>query len=197
VARRPWHDPWQWWLWLSGLVGSRYDGLRHFAVVRPGMLLRCGQPHVRDLDRVRREHGLKLIICARGGTRHPLRGAWFRRERAWCERNGVRLEHMPFSDAATPPADVIDRFVALVRDEAHRPVLVHCEQGFHRTGILCAAFRIAVERWPLDRAVAEMERLGFQMDRHKRMPLLRALQEWAARQGLTGGPALAPAPSSE
>ena len=182
VARRPWLDPWQWWLWASGLVGSRYDRLRHFAVVKPGLLLRCGQPHVRDLDQIRREHGLKAIVCARGGTRHPLRGRWFRLEKAWCERHGVRLEHMPFSDAATPPADVIDRFLAIVREPANRPVLVHCEQGFHRTGILAAAYRISAEGWPLERAIAEMERMGFQMDRAKRMPLVEALREWEARR---------------
>lgn len=171
----------QWHLWLAGLVGSRYDGLVHFHVVTPGVLLRCGQPHTRDLDTIRGEHGLKTIVCARGGTRHPLRGRWFRKERAWCSAQGVQLVHMPFSDAAVPPADVFAQFVQLARDPTNHPILVHCEQGFHRTGILCAAYRIEVERWTWEDAVAEMQRFGFELDRPKRRPLFDALREYVGR----------------
>jgi protein tyrosine/serine phosphatase len=168
----------QWRLWLSGLFGSRYDGLCHFAVVEPGVLLRCGQPRLRELEQIRVEHGLRTVVCARGGTRHPLRGQWFRKERAYCARLGIQLEHMPFSDAATPPPTVFDRFLEIVAQPERRPVLVHCEQGFHRTGILCAAYRIRVCGWPIERALDEMRSFGFDSERPKRRPLLDALLAW-------------------
>lgn len=180
MANEPaWKQGWQWRLWLSGLFGSRYDGLRHFHVVKPGVLLRCGQPRVEDLEHIREKQGLRAVVCARGGTRHPLRGRWFRRERAYCAARGIHLEHMPFSDRAVPPSEVFDRFLGLVRDPANHPVLVHCEQGFHRTGVLCAAYRIAVEGWTVDAALEEAERLGFQTDVPKRNGLIAALREWA------------------
>ncbi len=179
-VRTGWRDPHQWALWLSGLIGSRYDGLTHFAVVEPGVLLRSGQPRLRDLDEIRATHGLQTIVCARGGTRHPLRGRWFRQQRAWCARHNVHLEHMPFSDGATPPADIFERFLTIVADAARRPVLVHCEQGFHRTGILCAAYRIRFGGWTLDQALAELRERGFEFDRAKRRPLADAFQQWAA-----------------
>ncbi len=169
----------QWRLWLAGLVGSRYDGLTHFHVVTPGVLLRCGQPRNEDLDWILRTHGLRTIVCARGGTRHPLRGRWFRQECTWAAAHGIRLEHLPFSDAAAPPPAVFERFLALVNAADRRPVLVHCEQGFHRTGILCAAYRVHAEGWPLTRALAELEALGFELGRGKRRPLLDALVAWA------------------
>jgi protein tyrosine/serine phosphatase len=177
-------QPRQWWLWASGLVGSRYDGLHHFAVVEPGVLLRCGQPRTRDLEQIQREHGLATIVCARGGTRHPLRGRWFRRERRWCAAAGVQLEHMPFSDRSAPPEDIFDRFLTLLRDPQRRPVLVHCEQGFHRTGILCAAYRTAECGWPVERAVEEMIRLGFEIHRDKRRALYDAFLAWEASRTL-------------
>ncbi len=170
----------QWRLWLSGLLGSRYDGLRHFHVVEPGILMRCGQPHVRDLDQIRSRYGLRSIVCARGGTRHPLRGRWFRKERAWCEQHGVTLVHMPFSDEAKPPAALLDEFVTLMQDSQRHPVLVHCEQGFHRTGLLCAAYRIRLCSWSLAQALDEMAAYGFEADRPKRRPLVDALRAWAA-----------------
>ena len=173
-----WRSAHQWKLWLSGLIGSRYDGLRHFAVVDPGRLLRCGQPHVRDLDHIRVEHGLAAIVVARGGTRHPLRGRWFRKERAFCEQHGIQLEHIRMSDTSPPAPDVFDRFLNVARN-ATGHTLVHCEQGFHRTGILCAAYRIGVNGWSLEQAFDEMRTAGFDPDDHRRQPLLDALRNWA------------------
>lgn len=175
-------DPHQWWLWLSGLVGSRYDGLRHFSVVEPGVLLRSGQPRVSDLIEIGKTHGLRTIVCARGGTRHPLRGRWFRKQRAYCEQAGIRLVHMPFSDKSMPPEDIFARFLEITRDASNHPVLVHCEQGFHRTGILCAAHRIANQGWSLNDALAEMERLGFETHVGKRQSLLTSLRTWATER---------------
>lgn len=175
-------------LWLAGLVGSRYDGLHNFHVVEPGTLFRCGQPRTTDLNGILAGHGLRTIICARGGTRHPLRGRWFRKEARWCREHGVELVHMPFSDAAAPPAEVFDRFLSIVRDPARRPVLVHCEQGFHRTGVLCASYRVVVGGWTLERALAEMAALGFELERDKRRPLLDALQAYLAATADFGQP---------
>lgn len=174
-----WRSAHQWKLWLSGLVGSRYDGLTHFAVVEPGVLMRCGQPRVVDLRQIKQQHGLGAVVCARGGTRHPLRGRWFRQERAWCRGAGVELIHLPFSDAAPPPPDVFERFLDVFEQPERRPVLVHCEQGFHRTGILCAAFRIRFSNWSLERAEQELAAHGFEIREDRRAPLLRALRVWA------------------
>lgn len=182
VSRPRWLDPHQWRLWLTGLVGSRYDGLRHFAVVTPGVLMRCGQPHVRDLDEIRRRHGLNTVVCARGGTRHPLRGRWFPRERDFCRQHGVDFVHMPFSDAARPSAVIFEQFLAIMRDASRRPVLVHCEQGFHRTGVLAAVYRVGGEGWTVVEAMQEMDQLGFESHRPKRAALRDSFLQWAAKR---------------
>jgi tyrosine-protein phosphatase SIW14 len=60
------------------------------------------------------------------------------------------------------PADHnVQTFLALMRDRANYPVLVHCFAGIHRTGTMCALFRMEHHRWPADRAIAEMEECGF------------------------------------
>jgi protein tyrosine/serine phosphatase len=168
----------QWKMWLAGLVGARYDRLRHFRVVEPGVLFRAGQPHVRDLDWIRANHGLRCIVAARGGIRHPLRGRWFRKEKAWCAAHDVNFVHIPMADFREPEADVFGRFVELVSNPANQPLLVHCEQGFHRTGILCAAYRLADQGWSWEQAVAEMQACGFDPDDPKRQDMLRRLRDW-------------------
>ena len=174
-----WRSGHQWRLWLSGLIGSRYDGLVHFAIVEPGVLMRSGQPRVSDLEQIRKEHGLGAIVCARGGTRHPLRGRWFRKQRAYCAAHGVHLEHIRMSDSRVNSEDAIGRFLSVVRDPQRRPVLVHCEQGFHRTGLLCAAYRIAECGWTLDQALDEMRVHGFDPADKKRQPLIDQLAAWS------------------
>lgn len=188
TARRArWREPQQWRLWLQGLFGVRYDGLAHFAVVDPGALMRSGQPRLRDLEYIRTTYGLKTIIAARGGVRHPLRGRWFQDQRRWCAANQVRFEHVPLTDHDTPPDEFFGRVLEIYRDRTNYPILVHCEQGFHRTGVLCAAYRVAVNRWPLDRALEEMHRRGYSPDDEKRRPLYAALLRWADESATSPG----------
>lgn len=170
------------WMWLSGLFTCRYDGLYHFDVVRPGVLMRCGQPRLSELRRIHEAFRLRTVVAARGGTRHPLRGRWFGREREFCRQAGIRFVHMPFADQSAPPADLFDRFVELVRQPDAAPVLVHCEQGIHRTGVLVAAYRVAVERVSLDAALEELRCGGFDPADTKRAALFDAFRVWAARQ---------------
>jgi protein-tyrosine phosphatase len=65
-------------------------------------------------------------------------------------------------------------------------VLVHCEQGYHRTGVLVAAYRVAVCNWSVERALAEMEECGFELHRPKRQALVAGWLKWAeARWGVS------------
>ena len=63
------------------------------------------------------------------------------------------------SDA--PSDDDVRRFLALATDPARRPLYFHCWRGKDRTGAMCAAYRMAVEGWPLEAALREMEAYGF------------------------------------
>src|SRR5262245_46594446 len=56
--------------------------------------------------------------------------------------------------------DQVAAFLAVVTDPSRRPVLVHCREGRDRTGALVAAYRIAIEGWPRERAIAEMNGFG-------------------------------------
>jgi protein tyrosine/serine phosphatase len=121
---------------------------------------------------------LKTIVCARGGTRHPLRGRWFGKEKAWCKRRNVEFIHMPFSDSQAPPLDCYRRFAEIARDRATHPILVHCEQGIHRSGILSAVYRLEMMNWPLERALRELGQRGFDPDDLKRRTLIDTLKIW-------------------
>jgi protein tyrosine/serine phosphatase len=42
-----------------------------------------------------------------------------------------------------------------------RPILLHCFAGTHRTGIFQAIWRMEVDRWSNDRAIAELRQNGY------------------------------------
>ena len=52
------------------------------------------------------------------------------------------------------------RFLRIVTDHERTPVLVHCHYGADRTGVLCAAYRVAVQGWSKQQAIDEMTRGG-------------------------------------
>lgn len=47
-------------------------------------------------------------------------------------------------------------FLRAATDPSNTPVLVHCRRGADRTGVMAAAYRIVVEGWTPEEAVAEM-----------------------------------------
>lgn len=53
------------------------------------------------------------------------------------------------------------RFLRIATDKNRQPVFVHCQHGADRAGVLCAAYRVAVDGWTKQQAVDEMVQGGF------------------------------------
>jgi uncharacterized protein (TIGR01244 family) len=71
---------------------------------------------------------------------------------------GLNYIHIPFN-AATPDASVVDNFIKAVTDKANQPAFIHCASA-NRAAALWMVKRIAVDKWDVDRAVAEATALG-------------------------------------
>jgi protein tyrosine/serine phosphatase len=83
------------------------------------------------------------------------------RVRQSAERAGMRYINLPMNVRGRPPADLAPRFLDLVNDPENWPIYVYCHGGRHRTGVMTAIYRMAVEGWDVQRAYAEMRRYGF------------------------------------
>jgi protein tyrosine/serine phosphatase len=73
---------------------------------------------------------------------------------------GLAYEHISFKAWHAEDEDVV-RFLRIVTDPARKPVFVHCQHGADRTGMMTAIYRIAVEGWSKEDAIAEMTQGGF------------------------------------
>lgn len=57
--------------------------------------------------------------------------------------------------------EAIIRFLRIAGDPDRAPVFVHCQHGADRTGVMVACYRVVVQGWSQQEAIAEMTRGGF------------------------------------
>lgn len=72
----------------------------------------------------------------------------------------LHLDRIRFKTWHPEDADVI-RFLRIVTTPELQPVLVHCQHGADRTGMMVAIYRIAYEGWSKAEATEEMVHGGF------------------------------------
>ena len=100
-------------------------------------------------------------LAARGvRTIVDLRQGDSRGEPEVCRQYGITYYRFSMSPRATPDSAAIDKILEIMRN-ARAPVYVHCSAGNHRTGTVCALYRMRVQGWPAERAWAEQEFYGF------------------------------------
>lgn len=71
---------------------------------------------------------------------------------------GLRSLHVPILDNSAPTLAQMMQFIAFA--QANAPTYVHCEAGKGRTGTAVACYRIAVDGWTAEQAIAEGRSYG-------------------------------------
>ncbi len=171
-----------WWLAtalllcvVSSITWYAWNQQRHYRnvlAVKPGVLYRSGQLTRKGLERVLYENNIATVVSLRGNvqqihTNHD----W---EESLCFKNFVHFISIPLGSteqrAHPSPGEayqLIDsaaqQFLEIMSDPVTypRPVLIHCLAGVHRTGVMSALFRMEIEGWSKERAIAEMRALGY------------------------------------
>lgn len=128
------------------------------AIDRPGLpnfhkvsdaLYRGAQPTeegFRQLEKM----GIKTIVCLRS----------FHTDSGKFDGKKLGYEHL-WIKTWHPEDEEVVRFLKIVADPKRGPVFVHCQHGADRTGTMCAIYRVAVQGWTKDQALAEMTRGDF------------------------------------
>ena len=153
--------------------------LPHFQTTRKGVLYTSGQPQGLGLEWVK-HYGFRTLINLRrpdsNGTSE---------EKAFAAENGLHFYNFSIGSSHEDIEDTVKRFLAIVDDKSHWPILVHCSRGKERSGVLAAIFHIEYDRWPNDRALEETYRLGLE---EGRMPISEDfVRNYRARWQADGG----------
>jgi protein tyrosine/serine phosphatase len=64
----------------------------------------------------------------------------------------VGVRHIYLPTPQVPTAETVAKFLAVVRDPANRPTLIHCYHGIGRTELFVALYRMEFEGWSNQRA---------------------------------------------
>lgn len=129
----------------------RHEVVPHdWGVVRRGILYRSGQPRSSlQWDFIYRRNIRAIVdLCSR--REDP---SAFEEERQACAAAGIRLLSIPVT-ASLPADEQIRQFLQVMR--GGKKVLVHCQYGRGRTGIMVAAYRVVIEDRSADQALHEM-----------------------------------------
>jgi len=129
-------------------TSDQMAGVANYAKVSEA-LHRGAQPTELGYDELKRK-GIRTIISLRvlALDRRHLPG------------HGFRYDHISVKHFHPELEDVL-AFLAIVTDTKNQPVFVHCREGVDRTAMMVAAYRMVVQDWPRDKALAEMKRMGF------------------------------------
>ena len=124
-------------------VAVQADGLSNFYKVSD-RLYRSAQPSAPGMEKLK-EMGIKTVVNLRS----------FHSDHRKMGNAALTYEHI-YMKAWHPEEEDVVRFLRLVTDESRGPVLVHCQHGADRTGLMCAIYRVAVQGWTKEDAVKEM-----------------------------------------
>ena len=87
---------------------------------------------------------------------------------AWLATPGIEQVQLPYRTNHVDDADVLKVLRAIQTAEAKGPVLMHCEHGSDRTGLMAAMYRVIVQGWSKEDALGEMTQGGFGDSTHFR-----------------------------
>ena len=115
-------------------------------------LYRGGQPEAAGYAELKKL-GIGLVINFREDSKD--------KEKSQVEALGMTYIDIPWNAFHNPTSQQVAQFLQLLRDNADKKVFFHCRRGAERTGVMTAAYRIAVERWTPQQALDEMEQFKF------------------------------------
>jgi hypothetical protein len=77
----------------------------------------------------------------------------------YVQQDGLtEIFHYPLSGFMKPSVDDIESLIFTI--DERKPLLINCQHGVDRTGIVVAAYRIKVNGWSIDKAWEEAQRIG-------------------------------------
>ena len=146
-------------------------GPYHFKTVKDNVLYRCGSLRPYNLENVAKKYGIKSIVSMRLQTEGDWEVDWYENEKNFCEQNGINFYHIPIKGKDTPTDEDVKEWFSIMDDPANHPVLLHCEQGVVRTGVMVALYDIKYNGKDPKAAWDELPTFGHDFEKKSMVPL--------------------------
>jgi protein tyrosine/serine phosphatase len=112
---------------------------------------RSAQPTKQGFQALAEQLGIRTIISLRA----------FHSDASLAHRQALKLVRVRINAWDIDDAKVVEALRALRLAANHGPVLLHCQHGADRTGLISALYRVIFEGWKKEDATKEMEQGEF------------------------------------
>lgn len=129
---------------FSRIIGLK--GVNNFGVCIPDVVYRSAQP---DNYSALHQMGIKSVLSLREDSK----------ETAVLSAN-LKYFQLRLNVASEVTVEDFDMIIQTLTNPENQPILVHCYSGVDRTGVACAALRMAHDGWSLNEAAEEMAAYG-------------------------------------
>jgi protein tyrosine phosphatase (PTP) superfamily phosphohydrolase (DUF442 family) len=140
--------------------------------VVPGRVYRSGQMIADGFREAHDLYGIRTVICLRDDDPDPdvelsfWPGGGTVKESALCRQLGQRFvfiapDLVPRREVPARRPEAIERFLEVMDDPESYPVLIHCNAGLNRTGVMVAVYRMEYQGWSRAEAFCDTLDNGF------------------------------------
>jgi protein tyrosine/serine phosphatase len=107
---------------------------------------RSAQPEAAGFQALAKDPGIKTVVSLRA----------FNSDKALATGTGIKLVRIKIHTWHIETEDVVAALANIRKAEAEGPVLLHCQHGADRTGLITALYRVLYQGWTKDAALDEM-----------------------------------------
>jgi protein tyrosine phosphatase (PTP) superfamily phosphohydrolase (DUF442 family) len=148
----------------------------NFHAIRPGQLYRSGQMPPGALSETIRHYRIKTVLNLRGPNPEQ---AWYRSEREAALGAGATLVDVSMSSCEWMSRAQLQAVVTLLETGDH-PMLIHCQHGSERTGLISAVAELLRPGVTLDEARSQLSLAYLYTNRGDGKVMSEHLDQYAA-----------------
>ncbi len=160
-------------LFLAGyILAVNLQG--NFHPITPGEAYRSGQPNEHMLSQYKERYNIKSVLNLRGS--HPGE-SWYEEELA----ASAKLNLVHYDVTLSSSQELTDAAVRQLMDifrTAPRPILIHCQAGADRSGLVAAMWKVAVNKMPKAEAKKELSLLYGHIALGENRAMDRFFEKW-------------------
>jgi len=124
----------------------------NFHVLEEGRAYRSGQPTPEALAVIAEKYDIRTVINLRGSNTGK---TWYDEEIAACQAMGINHVDHAMSALRLPSAEELEAVIHTLHT-AEYPILVHCQSGADRTGLVSVIYRMTIMGHDREEALQEL-----------------------------------------
>lgn len=144
----------------------------NFHVIAPGVW-RSSATNKRALKRMQK-YGLKTVVNLKRNR------MYHKREKRVADKLGIDYHHFPMNPKEAPSEDSIRSILEIISNPDNQPVLIHCQSGKDRTGLIAAIYKLEYTDSSLESIYREMLMYGYNEKKYPR--IIQAIRAWSDNQ---------------